>query len=96
MYFFCLQEDVNFVLYNTETSEPVWASDTWKSDAVRLCMQEDCNLVMYNEDGEPRWHTNTAKPSCNTCTLSLTDEGKLVLDRDGGEIWNSDISHGMK
>uniref|UniRef100_A0A3B5K2E7 Bulb-type lectin domain-containing protein n=1 Tax=Takifugu rubripes TaxID=31033 RepID=A0A3B5K2E7_TAKRU len=56
---------------------PTWASNTWKSDATRLCMQEDCNLVMYNDDNKPRWHTNTHSPSSSTCSLTLTNEGRL-------------------
>ncbi|TWW70808.1 R2 Retrovirus-related Pol polyprotein from type I retrotransposable element [Takifugu flavidus] len=70
--------------------------DTSGMDPTRLCMQEDCNLVMYNDEDKPRWHTNSAKGSCNTCVLSLTNEGKLVLEKDGQEIWNSDRDHGMK
>lgn len=74
----------------------MWASDTWGLDATRLCMQGDCNLVMYNDEEKPRWHTNTAKGGCNTCVLSLTDEGKLILEKDGKQIWDSDRDHGMK
>ncbi|CAG10253.1 unnamed protein product [Tetraodon nigroviridis] len=87
------QEDGNFVVYGWQ---PVWASDTGGLDPTRLCMQADCNLVMYNPEEKPRWHTNTAKGSCDTCTLYLTDQGKLVLKKNGNEIWNSDHNHGMK
>lgn len=90
---FCPQNDGNFVVYGWE---PKWTSDTDGSDATRLCMQGDCNLVMYNKDNKPRWHTNTAKGSCNTCYLFLTDEGKLSLEKDGQQIWNSGLNHGMK
>uniref|UniRef100_A0A3B5K1C1 Bulb-type lectin domain-containing protein n=2 Tax=Takifugu rubripes TaxID=31033 RepID=A0A3B5K1C1_TAKRU len=87
------QQDGNFVVYRTE---PVWASDTFGMDPTRLCMQEDCNLVMYNDEDKPRWHTNTSKGGRNTCVLSLTDEGKLVLKKDCQQLWNSDRDHGMK
>ncbi|PWO11470.1 transposase protein, partial [Pyrenophora tritici-repentis] len=87
------QQDGNFVVYRTE---PVWASNTHGMDQTRLCMQGDCNLVMYNDEHHPRWQTNTAKGGCNTCVLSLTDEGNLVLEKDGHEIWDSDYDHGMK
>lgn len=93
MTFFCLQHDGNFVVYRTE---PVWASNTYGTDATRLCMQGDCNLVMYNDQDQPRWHTNTAKNNCVTCDLSLNDDGTLVLKKDGAMIWNSDINQGMK
>lgn len=59
-------------------------------------MQGDCNLVMYNDKDEPRWHTNSAKGKCNTCDLSLNDDGRLLLTKDGDVIWNSDLNHGMK
>uniref|UniRef100_A0A3Q3WER0 Bulb-type lectin domain-containing protein n=1 Tax=Mola mola TaxID=94237 RepID=A0A3Q3WER0_MOLML len=87
------QNDSNFVIYGWK---PMWASDTYGTDANRLCMQHDCNLVMYNIMGEPRWHTNSAKNDCKMCRLTLTDDGNLVLDREGVEIWNSNNSKGMK
>lgn len=91
---FCPQTDGNFVVYGP--SGPAWHSDTATTDATRLCMQGDCNLVMYTTDDKPRWQTNSAKGGCNTCSLSLTDEGKLVLEKDGQMIWNSDQNNGMK
>ncbi|KAK9527585.1 hypothetical protein VZT92_014134 [Zoarces viviparus] len=87
------QDDGNFVIYGWK---PVWASDTDGSDAIRLVMQADCNLVMYNKCEEPRWHTNSSKPEANMCRLYLTDEGKLVLNRECEEIWNSAQNRGMK
>ncbi|XP_040922103.1 lectin-like [Toxotes jaculatrix] len=87
------QNDGNFVIYGWK---PVWASDTDGSDAFRLCMQADCNLVMYNQDGQARWHTNSAKPTPNMCRLELTDDGKLLLYRESTPIWKSDNSRGMK
>ncbi|XP_073344693.1 B-type lectin plumieribetin-like [Pagrus major] len=87
------QDDGNFVIYGWH---PLWASDTYGSDAVRLCMQADCNLVMYNNDDVARWHTNSAKPCCDTCHLHLTNDGKLVLHTGSQEGWNSANSKGMK
>nr|XP_046226637.1 mannose-specific lectin-like [Scatophagus argus] len=87
------QDDGNFVIYGWK---PVWASDTYGSDAVRLCMQADCNLVMYNPQDEPKWHTNSSKSSCNMCRLQLTDDGRLLVYREADEIWNSANSKGMK
>ncbi|KAL4001209.1 G protein-coupled receptor [Sarotherodon galilaeus] len=75
------QDDGNFVIY----------------DAVRLCMQADCNLVMYNKCDTPRWSTNSYGPAANLCRLQLTDDGKLVLNREEcEEIWSSEKSKGMK
>ncbi|TNN27604.1 Mannose-specific lectin [Liparis tanakae] len=87
------QEDGNFVLYGWS---PVWASDTWRSDGVRLCMQVDCNLVMYNQQSEAKWHTNSAKDLGSTCRLHLTDDGKLLVERGSEVIWNSAESAGKK
>nr|P0DQV9.1 RecName: Full=B-type lectin plumieribetin [Scorpaena plumieri] len=87
------QDDANFVIYGWQ---PLWASDTYGSDAIRLCMQADCNLVMYNGSGQARWHTNTSKGDCNMCRLFLTNEGKLVLNKESTEIWNSDKNKGSK
>ncbi|TKS87599.1 hypothetical protein D9C73_021723 [Collichthys lucidus] len=87
------QDDGNFVIYGWK---PVWASDTWGSDAVRLCMQSDCNLVMYNQCDSPRWCTRTDRPCSTMCRLQLTDEGNLVLYRESEEIWSSADSKGEK
>ncbi|XP_042255765.1 lectin-like [Thunnus maccoyii] len=87
------QDDGNFVIFGWK---PMWASDTAGTDAHRLCMQADCNLVMYNKADKPKWHTNSAKPESNMCRLHLTDDGKLVLDREGDQIWTSANSQGMK
>ncbi|KAL6477194.1 hypothetical protein MHYP_G00156930 [Metynnis hypsauchen] len=88
------QEDSNFVVY---AWKPVWASDTWDANAHRLCMQGDCNLVMYTKDGKAKWHTNTnRKGEHERCRLYLCDDGKLVLDGDGEQLWSSSNSKGTK
>ncbi|KAM3860346.1 B-type lectin plumieribetin-like [Diretmus argenteus] len=87
------QEDGNFVIYGWK---PMWASDTVSPDAFRLCMQEDCNLVMYNKCDKPMWHTNSSKDKCNMCRVHLADDGTLYVQREGGDIWNSSSSKGMK
>uniref|UniRef100_A0A3Q4BPV7 Bulb-type lectin domain-containing protein n=1 Tax=Mola mola TaxID=94237 RepID=A0A3Q4BPV7_MOLML len=80
------QDDSNFVIYGWK---PVWASDTYRKDGHRLCMQDDCNLVMYDKKGGPKWSTDTYGQCCKMCHLTLTDDGRLVLERDGEEIWNT-------
>nr|ADV35591.1 lily-type lectin-1 [Oplegnathus fasciatus] len=87
------QDDANFVIYGWK---PVWASDTWGSDAVRLCMQTDSNLVMYNQCDTPRWATDSNRSECNMCRLQLTDDGKLVVYRKSEELWSSADSKGSK
>ncbi|XP_038136470.1 mannose-specific lectin-like [Cyprinodon tularosa] len=87
------QDDGNFVIYGWK---PVWASDTYGSDAVRLIMQEDCNLVMYNESNRPKWASDTFNPGSHVCRLQLSDDGKLCLYKDATELWNSTMSKGGK
>ena len=76
--------------------KPVWASDTWSLNGTRLRMQEDGNLVMYTDQGKVRWQTNTVRGGSSPGTLTLTDEGKLVLQKGGRELWNSGINKGIK
>ncbi|KAJ8418700.1 hypothetical protein AAFF_G00001990 [Aldrovandia affinis] len=87
------QDDGNFVIYGWK---PIWAADTASQDAHRLCMQADCNFVMYKKDDKPMWHTNTSKSSCIMCRMHLSDDGHLVLQKDGDDIWTSKTSTGMK
>ncbi|XP_044031828.1 mannose-specific lectin-like [Siniperca chuatsi] len=88
------QDDGNFVIYGWK---PVWASDTYGSDVFRLCMQADCNLVMYNKCNEPKWHTNTyISGEANMCRLQLTDDGKLLVFKEGEELWSSATSKGTR
>ncbi|XP_068160362.1 B-type lectin plumieribetin-like [Antennarius striatus] len=87
------QEDGNLVVYGWKL---VWDSDTKGLNPFRLRMQEDCNLVMYREDGEPVWQANCAKDRPEMCRLCLTDDGKLVVNREAKEIWNSAKSKGIK
>ncbi|XP_020489333.2 B-type lectin plumieribetin [Labrus bergylta] len=88
------QDDGNFVVYGWK---PVWSSDTAGSDALRVCMQADSNLVMYNKCDEPKWHTNTSSSDkCNMCRLHLTNDGKLLVNKECEEVWSSAKSKGMK
>ncbi|MBN3297555.1 LEC protein, partial [Amia calva] len=90
-----LQDDGNFVIYGWK---PLWASDTWGNPtADRLVMQDDCNLVIYKKDDEPMWQSNTQHPGdCKTCRLTLQDDGHLVIEREGKQIWSSASSKGVK
>ncbi|KAJ8336916.1 hypothetical protein SKAU_G00381360 [Synaphobranchus kaupii] len=89
------QEDGNFVIYGWKR---VWSSDTAGTrDARRLCMQDDCNLVLYGRDNQALWHTNTQRAEgCRVCRLYLRDDGTVVMERDGEEIWSSAASRGHK
>ncbi|KAF4071825.1 hypothetical protein AMELA_G00267490 [Ameiurus melas] len=79
------QEDGNFVVYGWK---PIWQSNTSGSTARRLIMQGDCNFVMY-KDGPCVWHTNTHREKVRMCRLTLRNDGILVIDNDGEELWKS-------
>lgn len=51
---------------------------------------------MYTDQGKVRWQTNTVRGGSSPGTLTLTDEGKLVLQKGGRELWNSGINKGIK
>ncbi|XP_039473086.1 mannose-specific lectin-like isoform X2 [Oreochromis aureus] len=55
----------------------------------KAIFQADCNLVLYNKCNTPRWSTNSCGPVANLCRLQLTDDGKLVVNRESEQIWNS-------
>ncbi|XP_076124043.1 B-type lectin plumieribetin-like [Alosa pseudoharengus] len=89
------QNDGNFVIYGWK---PTWASDTWGvADAYRLVMQEDCNLVMYTNIDKPCWNTATHTGGPGTRSRAfLRDDGVLVVENNGREVWNSTMSKGCK
>ncbi|XP_062415283.1 B-type lectin plumieribetin-like [Pungitius pungitius] len=62
----------------------------------KAVFQEDGNFVLYGwKPASPKWHTNSYRPTSNMCRLHLTDEGKLVVSREGEEVWNSGENEGM-
>ncbi|XP_076151873.1 B-type lectin plumieribetin-like [Alosa pseudoharengus] len=89
------QEDGNWVIFGWK---PMWSSDTaGQRDAYRLCMQDDCNFVMYKRDDKAIWHTGTHRTDgFKMCRMHLHDDGNLVIEKDGEEVWNSSQSRGMK
>ena len=77
----------------------MWSSDTaGQRDAWRLCMQEDGNFVMYKKDNRMMWQTKTpaSASSFQMCRMWLRNDGTMVLERDGEEVWNSQQSKGFK
>uniref|UniRef100_A0A674B538 Bulb-type lectin domain-containing protein n=1 Tax=Salmo trutta TaxID=8032 RepID=A0A674B538_SALTR len=86
------QRDGIFVIYGWK---PMWNSDTaGRRDAHHLCMQDDCNFAMYKRD-EKRG-TNTQANGFNVCRMWLRNDGNLVIEKDGEEVWNSAQSRGSK
>ncbi|CAB1340638.1 unnamed protein product [Coregonus sp. 'balchen'] len=90
----CFQEDGNFVTYGWK---PMWNSDTVSQhDAHRQCMQDNCNFVMYKLDEKVMWHTNTQANGFKTCRMWLRNNGNLVIEKNGEEVWNSAQNRGSK
>ncbi|KAG7519443.1 hypothetical protein JOB18_044228 [Solea senegalensis] len=80
-----LQNDGNFVVYKWT---PTWASATNTNDPLRLLLQPDNNLVIYNKKG-PVWASGTHSNSqSQRMRLTMQNDGRLVLDKDGNEIWS--------
>ncbi|XP_020322049.1 mannose-specific lectin-like [Oncorhynchus tshawytscha] len=88
------QEDGNFVIYGWRQ---MWSSDTaGQCDAYRLCMQDDCNFVMYKRDNKMMWQTKSQGQGFKMCRMYLRNDGNLVVEKDGEEMWNSSSSKGHK
>ncbi|KAM4610359.1 B-type lectin plumieribetin-like isoform 1-T2 [Polymixia lowei] len=88
------QDDGNFVIYKWS---PIWASDTVSGRPFRVLLQEDSNLVMYTQCDSPVWATDTyTNGKTDRMRLTLTNQGHLVLDRNGKNIWTSTTSKGHK
>ncbi|XP_056131353.1 B-type lectin plumieribetin-like [Lampris incognitus] len=83
------QHDGNFVIYKS-SSTPTWHSNTVCDRPYRIVLLEDNNLVMYSKANKPLWATDTyCNQTSERMRLTVTNEGTLVLDRDGGTIWTS-------
>jgi hypothetical protein len=72
-----MQEDGNVVLYRTDNSAALWASNTWGKPVTVAIMQGDGNFVAYDASGKPYWASNTwGNPGA---WLMLQDDGNLVV-----------------
>uniref|UniRef100_A0A8C7K2Z1 Bulb-type lectin domain-containing protein n=1 Tax=Oncorhynchus kisutch TaxID=8019 RepID=A0A8C7K2Z1_ONCKI len=81
----CFYEDGNFGIYGRK---PMWNSDT----------ADDCNIVMYQKDNKMIWQTKCpASGGCvMMCRMWLCNDGTMVVERDGEEVWSSAQSKGFK
>lgn len=78
-YVLTLQDDGNLVLYNTSTSETVWATYTNRSSSLvhTAIMQLDGNFVLYYADNTLAWESSTAgNPGSH---LEVQDDGNVVI-----------------
>ena len=84
---FLLQDDCNFVVY--EGKKPLWATNT-RNRPGYVKMQADGNLVVYDLRDGCVWSSATYRETpYSSVTLKLTDEGKLVITTNEGELWSS-------
>uniref|UniRef100_UPI003AAB7E69 B-type lectin plumieribetin-like n=1 Tax=Centroberyx gerrardi TaxID=166262 RepID=UPI003AAB7E69 len=89
------QEDGNFAIY--KGGSHTWATETASSQPIRILLQQDNNLVMYTKRDEKFWETATASTTqSERMRLTLTNQGHLVLDKNGQTIWTSANSSGNK
>jgi hypothetical protein len=54
-----MQADGNVVLYRTDDSAALWASNTWGKPVTHAIMQQDGNFVAYDSSGHPYWSSGT-------------------------------------
>ncbi|XP_042286464.1 uncharacterized protein LOC121909806 isoform X1 [Thunnus maccoyii] len=85
------QEDGNFVILADGDERPIWATGTNGWNPFRLIVQQDNNVVMYTKENKPVWASGTwtHRPWYSTrMRLTMTNDGLLVLDKDGKTIWS--------
>lgn len=83
-YRFILQSDGNAVLYNQQTRQAIWATNTVGS-GYRFATQRDGNLVLYTASGRAAWTSGTAgNPGAY---LNLQSDGNLVLYAGSRAVW---------
>ncbi|MBI4266488.1 MAG: hypothetical protein HY657_19135 [Acidobacteria bacterium] len=81
------QGDGNLVLYDDQTRDAPWASNTGGTRPGSVTMQNDGNLVIYDAAGAPLFASNT--PGNSGAYLVLQNDGNLVIYRtDGRPIWD--------
>ncbi|KAG1371754.1 Mannose-specific lectin 1 [Cocos nucifera] len=79
----------NNVLLTGQTLSPDHSQISY--GGVIFVMQDDCNLVLYNQVGG--FTSGTHRRGVN-CTLSFTDNGRLIIRRpDGSTVWMTDNSN---
>lgn len=82
-----LQEDGNFVIYDTRLKNPSWQSNT--SDAVKLVMNSTGVLALLNSEDNVVWESSGTTQA--NAFLTLRDNGDMVLQNpDLTVYWRTD------
>jgi hypothetical protein len=85
-YTLTMQSDGNLVL--AESGNPVWATGTNGSGAVRAELQADGNFVLYTDSGGAAWASGTAGNSGGRLVLQ-DDRNLVVYASDDRVLWSS-------
>ncbi len=87
------QGDGNLVLYNIQTWQALWASNTSGTNPGFTAMQGDGNLVVYDASGNPLWASNTSGNS--GAFLVVQGDGNLVIYADyyNSALWASNTNY---
>ena len=79
-----MQQDGNFVLYNT--NRVLWHSETYDKSADCVILQNDGNIVIYSTSGKVLWTSNIRSAG----ELKIQDDGNLVAYEGGGKaVWST-------
>src|SRR5262245_29358615 len=86
------QGDGNLVLYEIQTFEALWSSNTHGTSPGFVAMQGDGNLVVYDASETPQWWSNTA--GYEGAFLVVQSDGNLVIyaDYHNSALWASDTN----
>ncbi len=83
-------EDGDLVLYDRDTGEVKWHTDTAGHPGAWATMQDDGNFVVYDADRTPLWSTGTWKGSGSGYFATLQDNGSFtVYDADWQLKWSA-------
>ncbi|MGH9297344.1 MAG: family 43 glycosylhydrolase [Acidimicrobiales bacterium] len=82
-----MQSDGNLVLY--WLTEAAWQTRTSGHAGAHATMQRDGNLVVY-EGNKPLWSSRSGGNAAAAFTLSVLQDGNVVIDHPGGrQLWSS-------
>ncbi|MGC0208408.1 polymorphic toxin-type HINT domain-containing protein [Streptomyces levis] len=85
-----MRGDGDLVIYNRDTGEVRWHTDTAGNPGAWATMQDDGDFVVYSADNSKLWATNTSKGAGSGHFASLQDGGSFaVYDADWKLQWSA-------
>ncbi|MGW4734655.1 polymorphic toxin-type HINT domain-containing protein [Streptomyces shenzhenensis] len=86
-----MREDGDLALYNRDTGEQVWHTDTAGHSGAWATMQDDGNFVVYDANRNALWSSKTYKGSGSGYFATLQDTGVFAIyDADWNLKWDAD------